>query len=87
MKIEERILSVDRTVGNNWLVTDGVAEGDRVVVEGFQRAAVGQQVRIKAVVVEDDTGEVRNVSEAPASPREPMRDARAPASSPSSAVQ
>jgi membrane fusion protein (multidrug efflux system) len=87
MKIEERILSVDRTVGNNWLVTDGVAEGDRVVVEGFQRAAVGQQVRIKAVVVEDDTGEVRNVSDAPASPREPMRDARAPASSPSSAVQ
>lgn len=36
-KIEERVVTVDRSVGNNWLVTAGVAEGDRLVVEGSQR--------------------------------------------------
>lgn len=73
-KIEERVLTVDRSIGNNWLVTDGVAEGDRVVVEGSQRTRVGQNVRVKMVVVEDDTGEVRGVEEALASSQEPSRD-------------
>jgi membrane fusion protein (multidrug efflux system) len=82
MKIEERILAVDRTVGNNWLVSDGVADGDRVVVEGSQRAAVGQQVRVRSVVVEEETGEVRDAAEGSASSRPPMRDAQALASSP-----
>ncbi|TWB08757.1 membrane fusion protein (multidrug efflux system) [Rhizobium sp. ERR 1071] len=75
-KIEERVLTVDRSIGNNWLVTGGVAEGDRVVVEGSQRIRVGQNVRIRTVVVEDDTGEVRGVEEASAS-REPSRNAKA----------
>ncbi len=79
-KIEERVLTVDRSIGNNWLVTGGVAEGDRVVVEGSQRTRVGQNVRAKAVVVEDDTGEVRGVEEASAS-RESIRNAKAHAGS------
>ncbi len=77
MKVEERVLSVDRAIGNSWLVTDGVAEGDRVIVEGFQRAGVGQQVRTKVVVVEDETGEVRDAAEASASSPEPRREAQA----------
>ncbi|MBX5025474.1 efflux RND transporter periplasmic adaptor subunit [Rhizobium lentis] len=77
MKVEERVLTVDRTIGNSWLVTDGVSDGDRVIVEGFQRAGVGQQVRTKVVVVEDETGDVRNVAEASASPGEPKSDTQA----------
>ncbi|SCY74277.1 efflux RND transporter periplasmic adaptor subunit [Rhizobium sp. NFACC06-2] len=73
-KIEERVLTVDRSVGNSWLVTAGVAEGDRVVVEGSQRTRVGQNVRIKFAVVEDDTGEVRSVEEASVSSHQPRRD-------------
>lgn len=76
-KIEERVLTVDRSVGNNWLVTDGVAEGDRLVVEGSQRTRVGQNVRVKMVVVEDDTGVMRGVEQALAASREPSRDAKA----------
>jgi membrane fusion protein, multidrug efflux system len=68
MKIEKRTVTVDRNVGNNWLVTAGVAEGDRIVVEGFQRVRAGQEVRVRAVMVEDATGEVKDVAEA-SSPR------------------
>lgn len=75
-KIEERVLFVDRSIGNNWLVTGGVAEGDRVVVEGAQRTRMGQNVRIKMVVVEDDTGEVRGVDEASVSSHQPSRDTK-----------
>ncbi|MDQ0996189.1 membrane fusion protein (multidrug efflux system) [Phyllobacterium ifriqiyense] len=87
MKIEERILTVDRSIGNSWLVTAGVTEGDRVIVEGFQRAGVGRQVRIKDVIVEDQTGELRDVQQASAPSREPRRDAQDLARSPTPSLQ
>jgi membrane fusion protein (multidrug efflux system) len=43
-KVERRTLVTDRSVGDSWLVTDGVAAGDRVIVEGLQRARPGQPV-------------------------------------------
>lgn len=33
-----RVLKVSRTVGSNWLVTDGLKAGDRLIVEGLQNA-------------------------------------------------
>jgi membrane fusion protein (multidrug efflux system) len=33
-----RVLKVSRTVGDNWLVTDGLKAGDRLIVEGLQNA-------------------------------------------------
>ncbi len=44
-KVESRILEVSRVVGNGWLVEKGLAAGDRVVVEGLQRAKPGDLVR------------------------------------------
>jgi membrane fusion protein (multidrug efflux system) len=58
-KIEERVLPVDRSVGNNWLVSAGVASGDRVVVDGLQRAQTGQEVEVSAVSVDENTGEIK----------------------------
>lgn len=86
-KIEERVLTVGRTIGNNWLVTAGVTEGDRLVVEGSQRARVGQNVRVRMVVVEDDTGEVRDAEQAIASSREPSRDGKAAGSASTLSLQ
>jgi membrane fusion protein (multidrug efflux system) len=60
-KIEERVLAVDRTVGNNWLVNAGVAAGDRIVIDGLQKAQVGQEVEVSAVSVDERTGEVHAV--------------------------
>ena len=44
-KIERRKITVDTAVGNRWLVGSGLAAGERVVVEGFQRIKPGDSVR------------------------------------------
>ncbi len=44
-KVEPRVIKVARTVGDNWLVTDGLKAGDRVILEGIQRARPGTQVK------------------------------------------
>lgn len=43
-KVESRVLTVDRTLGANWLVTDGLNEGDRLIVEGLQKIRPGAPV-------------------------------------------
>ncbi len=43
-KVELRRLQVRRAVGNRWLVTGGVQAGERVIVEGLQRARAGAVV-------------------------------------------
>lgn len=37
-KVEQRVLEVGRPVGDSWLVKAGLAEGDKVIVEGSQKA-------------------------------------------------
>lgn len=43
-KIEQRAIEVSRTEGANWVVESGLAAGDRVVVEGLQKARPGMVV-------------------------------------------
>jgi membrane fusion protein (multidrug efflux system) len=43
-KVERRILQAERAIGNQWLVDDGLAAGDRVIVEGLQKIAPGAPV-------------------------------------------
>jgi membrane fusion protein (multidrug efflux system) len=45
-KVEQRILTTDRTVGDQWLVSDGVKAGDRVIVEGIQKVRPGAVVQV-----------------------------------------
>ena len=45
-KLEPRPIQVMRTVGDNWLVTDGLKAGDRVIMEGIQRARPGTPVKV-----------------------------------------
>lgn len=44
-KVEPRIIKVVRTVGERWLVSDGLKAGDRVILEGIQKARPGTQVK------------------------------------------
>lgn len=44
-KVESRILKVTRVIGDNWLVDEGLKAGDRVIVEGVQRAKPGTPVK------------------------------------------
>ena len=42
--VASRAVKADRTLGNTWLVTEGLKAGDKVVTEGLQRLANGQLV-------------------------------------------
>ncbi|MBI5141364.1 MAG: efflux RND transporter periplasmic adaptor subunit [Nitrospirae bacterium] len=44
-KVEPRVIRVVRTVGENWLVSDGLKAGDRIILEGIQRARPGTPVK------------------------------------------
>jgi len=44
-KAEQRSIKVVRTVGDNWLVSEGMKAGDRVILEGLQRARPGTTVK------------------------------------------
>jgi len=42
--VEQRAVQVSRTIGDQWLVSSGLVEGDRVVISGLQRIRPGVQV-------------------------------------------
>lgn len=50
--VESRLLITERAIGNDWLVTQGLAAGDRLIVEGLQKIAPGapvQAIELEAV--------------------------------------
>jgi len=44
-KVEQRSITIDRAIGDKWLVASGLAPGDRVIVEGSQRVRPGASVK------------------------------------------
>ncbi|MGB1200318.1 MAG: efflux RND transporter periplasmic adaptor subunit [Cognaticolwellia aestuarii] len=42
--VASRVLKIDRSVGANWLVTDGLKAGDKLIVEGLQKIRPGAPV-------------------------------------------
>lgn len=44
-KVEERAVTADRAIGGDWLVTAGLAAGDRVIVDGLQKVQPGAAVK------------------------------------------
>ncbi len=44
-KVEQRALVIDRAIGARWLISSGLAPGDRVIAEGMQRVRPGAEVR------------------------------------------
>jgi membrane fusion protein (multidrug efflux system) len=45
-KVQQRMLVLDRAIGDKWLVSSGLASGDRVIAEGIQRARPGASVKV-----------------------------------------
>jgi membrane fusion protein (multidrug efflux system) len=45
-KVVQRILTLDRAIGDRWLVTSGLAPGERVIVEGSQKVRPGVAVKV-----------------------------------------
>ena len=44
-KVAQRKIAVDRAIGDKWLVAEGLAPGDRLIVEGAQRVRPGASVK------------------------------------------
>jgi membrane fusion protein, multidrug efflux system len=52
--VEQRKLTVDRALGDQWLVSSGLSPGDRLIVEGVQKVRPGAEVNV--VLVEEHPG-------------------------------
>ena len=44
-KVESRLIKAVRTVGDSWLASEGLKAGDRVILEGLQKARPGTQIK------------------------------------------
>ncbi|RZB37515.1 MAG: membrane fusion protein, multidrug efflux system [Desulfobacteraceae bacterium Eth-SRB2] len=45
-RVEQRMLTLDRAIGDQWLVDSGLQVGDSVIVEGMQRVRPGAAVKV-----------------------------------------
>ena len=45
-KVAQRMLTLDRAIGDRWLVASGLAPGERVIVEGMQKVRPGAAVKV-----------------------------------------
>jgi membrane fusion protein, multidrug efflux system len=45
-KVQQRMLTLDRAIGDKWLVLSGLASGERVIVEGIQKVRPGTSVKV-----------------------------------------
>jgi len=43
-KVESRVITTDRAIGDKWLVSDGLKAGDRLIVDGLQKIRPGATV-------------------------------------------
>jgi membrane fusion protein (multidrug efflux system) len=45
-KVGQRMLTLDRAIGDRWLVASGLSPGERVIVEGVQKVRPGTTVKV-----------------------------------------
>ncbi|MEO8064020.1 MAG: efflux RND transporter periplasmic adaptor subunit [Pseudomonadota bacterium] len=44
-KVAEKVVTADRAINGEWLITAGLSAGERVIVDGLQKAKPGSQVK------------------------------------------
>lgn len=52
-KVEVRQLTTSQAIGDKWLVTDGLQNGDRVIITGLQKVKPGVQVKAQEVAADN----------------------------------
>jgi membrane fusion protein (multidrug efflux system) len=45
-KVQQRMITIDRAIGDRWLVSEGLNPGDRLIVEGIQKVRPGASVKV-----------------------------------------
>jgi membrane fusion protein (multidrug efflux system) len=56
-KVAQRQIKTEQAVGNDWLVSDGLAAGDRVILDGMQKVKPGMEVDVTEA--KEDIGDER----------------------------
>ena len=51
-KVEVRQVNATQAIGDKWLVTDGLKDGDRVIISGLQKVKPGVQVKAQEVTAD-----------------------------------
>lgn len=78
-KVELRQLTINRALNNQWLISDGLKSGDRVIVEGLQKVHPGIEVKAVAAATLGDgdggpaTAQTTAPSPAPLKPPAPTK--------------
>jgi membrane fusion protein (multidrug efflux system) len=55
-KVQQRMLVLDRAIDSEWLVSSGLAPGDRLIVEGQQKVRPGAAVKVVSFDSRQNTG-------------------------------
>jgi len=53
-KAEQRKLVTNGSVNNDWIVMEGVADGDKLIVDGFQKISAGAALKPVAATIDKD---------------------------------
>jgi membrane fusion protein (multidrug efflux system) len=61
-KVEQRNLTIDKAIGDKWLVTSGLASGDRLLVEGLQKVRPGMAVKAVPFTPQPQSGNQSELS-------------------------
>jgi membrane fusion protein (multidrug efflux system) len=52
-KVQLRTLKTDRAIGSDWLIAEGLKDGDRLIVSGVQKARPGMKVTVNEIATGD----------------------------------
>jgi membrane fusion protein, multidrug efflux system len=63
--VAQRVVTAARTIGNDWLISDGLKAGDRVILDGVQKVRVGAKVQPVEIAAErsDTSGNAGGVAQ------------------------
>jgi membrane fusion protein (multidrug efflux system) len=53
-KAEQRTIATSGSIGNDWIVTAGIADGERLIVDGFQKISAGTAVTPVVATIDAD---------------------------------
>ncbi|WP_298672922.1 efflux RND transporter periplasmic adaptor subunit [uncultured Sphingomonas sp.] len=65
-KVEQRVIQTTRTIGDSWLVTGGLKDGEKIVVEGGMMLRPGMPVKAVAYSPKDDAAPAKPAAAAQA---------------------
>jgi len=66
-KVVQRKIVADRVIGNDWLVSEGLAQGDRVILDGLQKVKPGAEVSVTEAEAEIGDERPKGSASAPVS--------------------